>query len=62
MTVIGGTLVTNVTENIEASRKGTHYYCLATKMIGHQENIVAAVRNPEIIVTYTCKLLSIVVS
>ena len=53
--IIRGTLVTNVTENIEASREGIHYYCLATNMIGTDNSIIATVRSPDIVVFYACK-------
>ena len=50
-----GTLIVNVTENVEASREGVRYYCLATNMIGPDHSITATVRSPDIVVIYACK-------
>ena len=47
-----GTLVTNVTEDVDASRDGVPYYCVASNSVG-------AVRSREILVSYTCESMQL---
>ena len=56
-TIFNDYLLANVTENIEASREGIHYYCLATNMIGPENSITATTRSPDIVVFYACKFM-----
>lgn len=58
--ISGHTLSLNVTENVEASRSGMNYYCLATNRIGPNNSIEAGVRSQNILVRYSCELDSII--
>lgn len=57
--VTGLTLAMNVTENVEASRSGVSYYCIATNRIGHNNSITATVRSPSVLVRYMCEFGSV---
>ena len=56
--VSGHTLFLNVTEGIDASRSGVHYYCLATNRIGPNNSIELTVRSQNILVRYNCEYMN----
>lgn len=53
--VIGLTLAMNVTEDVEASRSGVSYYCIATNKIGPSNSITATVRSQNVLARYKCE-------
>ena len=50
-----GTLVLNVTNNVEASREGMRYHCTATNVIALNP-FFATARSRDSLAIYTCKL------